>query len=304
VVSSAGGWTAPEITDDILQRYRDNYGIPSGVTVTKDMVQQHVELEWELKETLLHSVPANRSEVWADSYDTLYRSLPWLADLSSIEHRDDDVEYGHFLKLIPPGSRVIEIGSGVGLLAKYLMAQGRPCVATEISAERGIREDGTIEWHNTDGIHLDDFEPAGSYDTVLSSQVIEHFHPTDVKRHFRGALALLRPGGSYVFETPHVFMGPADLSRVFSMEQASFMHLKEYTHRELGMIAREVGFRKISAVYIPPGAVRRRLPLLLRSRLLYFYLSALERIFSRIRAPRLVLRVLLFHGNVFLVATK
>jgi hypothetical protein len=82
------------------------------------------------------------------------------------------------------------------------------------------------------------------------------------------------------------------------------MHLKEYTHDELGMVAQRVGFRNVAAIYIPPMPIRKRFPVVLRSRLLYFYLSMLERLFGHRRPPRILLRALLFHGNVFLVATK
>jgi 2-polyprenyl-3-methyl-5-hydroxy-6-metoxy-1,4-benzoquinol methylase len=302
--SSTDDWLIPQVTAEVVRRYRKNYSIPADITVTRRMVEQHTKLEYQLKDILLNSTPEVRRETWAKSYDQLYRELPWLAAASPIDSNSVDLQFGHFLKLVPPGSQVIEIGSGIGLLANYLTERGRPCVATEITNHRGIRDDGKVAWHSTDGIHLDAYEPKASYEVVLSTQVIEHFHPEDVARHFEGAYALLKPGGRYILETPHAFFGPADLSRVFSLDQPRFMHLKEYTHRELGTIARQGGFRKISAVYIPPTAVRARIPVVLRSRLLYVYLRALERLLERTRPPRIVLRALLFHGNVFLVATK
>ena len=302
--SSTDDWLIPQITDEVVRRYRRNYSIPAEVTVTSRMVEQHARLEYQLKDVLLNSTPEARSETWARCYDQLYRELPWLAAASPVDTNSADIQLGHFLRLVPPGSQVIEIGSGVGLLANYLTDKGRPCVATEITDHRGHRDDGKVAWHSTDGIHLDAYEPESSYDVVLSTQVIEHFHPEDVDRHFEGAYALLKPGAKYILETPHAFFGPADLSRVFCLDRPRFMHLREYTHRELGTVARQAGFRQISAVYIPPTAVRARIPVVLRSRLLYIYLSPLERLFGRVRPPRIVLRALLFHGNVFLVATK
>jgi SAM-dependent methyltransferase len=300
----ADRWPFPEVTDGIVRRYRENYLIASDVPVTKDMVRQHMELEYRLTQTLLNSRPEERTKVWAASYGQLYSDLPWLAESSSVEKRNVQSQYRYVLKLIPPGSRVIEIGSGVGLLANYLTENGRPCVATEITSERGLRESEGVSWHTTDGIHLADFEPPGTYDAAVSMQVIEHFHPDDVEEHFRGALALLRPGGQYVFTTPHAFLGPADLSRVFSLDRPRFMHLKEYTHRELGATARRAGFRSIAAVYIPPSVIRRRILLIVRSRLLYLYLSAMERMLGNIRLQPPLLRGLLFRGDVFLVVTK
>lgn len=295
----------PRITEEVVQRYRENYSIPADVIVTAEMVEQHTKLEYELKETLLASTPKSRSETWAQAYDRLYRELPWLAAASPVDSSSSvDVHFGHFLKLIAPGARVIEIGSGVGTLATYLTANDRPCVATEITDHRGQRSDGRVSWHSTDGIHLREYEPDTIYDVVVSTQVIEHFHPEDVQRHFQGAYDILRPGGQYILETPHALFGPADLSRVFSLDRPHFMHLKEYSHRELGTAARQAGFREVAAIYIPPMPVRKRIPLVLRSRLLYVYLSALERFFGRKRPPRILLRLLLFHGNVFLVATR
>jgi 2-polyprenyl-3-methyl-5-hydroxy-6-metoxy-1,4-benzoquinol methylase len=300
--SSDGAFQYPVITDETVARYRQNYCLPASTIVTKEMVQQHVELEHHLTQRLIRSRPDNRAAVWVESYDRLYRDLPWLAQISSIGNSSTDLEFGHFLKLVPPGSSVIEIGSGAGSLARYLTQNGRPCVATEITELRGGTRDGdSVEWHTTDGVHLDEYEKGRKYDVVLSTQVIEHLHPDDVQRHFEGALALTKPGGCYVFNTPHVFFGPADLSRVFSYDRAQFMHLKEYTHRELGTLARNAGFGRLEAVYVPPVPIRAKFSFMLRGGWLFNYLALMERFVGQAKVPRPVLRALLFHCDVFLV---
>ena len=260
---------------------------------------------YALTEQLLSSRPDNRTAIWVESYDRLYHDLPWLTGAPPASATNTDLEFSHFLKLIPVGANVIEIGSGAGSLSRYLTEHGRPCVATDITEERGgTRTNDSVEWHATDGVHLDDYEDRRQYDVVLSTQVIEHLHPDDVERHFRGAFGLLKPGGSYVFNTPHLFMGPADLSRVFAYDRARFMHLKEYTHAELGALARRAGFGRLRAVYVPPAPVRAKLPLILRGRWLYTYLTAMERLIGGRSVPKPILRALLFHCDVFLVAIK
>jgi len=94
------------------------------------------------------------------------------------------------------------------------------------------------------------------------------------------------------------------LSRVFAYDRARFMHLKEYTHAELGRLARQAGFGSLCAVYVPPVPIRAKLPFMVRGRWLYRYLTLLERLIGGRRVPKPVLRLLLFHCDVFLVAVK
>lgn len=302
VVATQGrDWQIPAITDDIVDRYKSNYSL--AIPVTRQMVREHAELELDLTQKLLNSDTAERSKIWSDSYSTLYRELPWLASTSSSEHDSED-GYRYILKLIPIGANVIEIGSGSGALAEYLTQNGRPCIATEVTSERGHRVDGVLVWHQTDGVNLDQFESPASYDAIVSMQVVEHFHPDDLDRHFKSAHALLKPGGQYFVTTPHAFLGPADLSRVFSLDRPRFMHLKEYTYRELRAVARNAGFQHVAAVYVPPRRVRRIFPFTFRSRLLLRYLSAMDAILGHVRVPRLVLYGLLYTGDVSLIVRK
>ena len=64
-----------------------------------------------------------------------------------------------------------------------------------------------MTWGETDGVHLDMFKLPESYDAVISNQVIEHLHRDDLAIHFRAAWRVLRPGGRYVFATPHCTQG-------------------------------------------------------------------------------------------------
>jgi len=67
----------------------------------------------------------------------------------------------------------------------------------------------------------------------------------------------LKPGGAYVFQTPHLLSGPTDLSRIFGLKQPVCMHLKEYDYTTLERLLLASGFTTIEAIYVPPRRVRR-----------------------------------------------
>ncbi|NJO88112.1 MAG: class I SAM-dependent methyltransferase [Chloroflexia bacterium] len=97
-----------------------------------------------------------------------------------------------------------------------------------------------------DGYQLN--HPLNSVDLIYSNQLIEHFHPDETKDHFRLVFSLLKPSGAYVFKTPHRFSGPWDVSRYFSNTPKGF-HLKEWTYTELIQLAKNTGFKRVTAYF-------------------------------------------------------
>jgi SAM-dependent methyltransferase len=288
--------------DELVARYRATYGIPAGVTVTEAMIRRHWDLERRLTRELLLSTPADRWAVFERCYTTLYRELPWLneapADGDGAGAAYDD--WPHYLG--PPPMDVYEVGSGSGALAGFLATRGYRCRASEITRERGRWDErsGNPSWGQTDGIHLDRFEPAASYDAVISNQVVEHLHPDDLLEHLRAARTLLRSGGRYVLCTPHAHLGPADVSAVFRARRPQGMHLKEYTYAELCRALRAAGFSTLSA---PVGRARRP------SRRHLAYLRAVEALLGLVPSQlvrrtvgRRILRPPLFARDVTLIA--
>lgn len=248
---------------ELVRRYKDNYGIPEDAPVTEEMILRHWTLERDLTRQLLESAPDERWEVFERCYTTLYAELEWLNRICGAAWEESgDVGIDDWARLVgPPPKRIYEVGSGKGRLIAALAERGYRCKATEITRERGRKwavEHPRLVWGTSDGIHLDRFEEPGSYDAVISDQVVEHLHPDDVVEHFRGVLAILAPGGRYVFATPHAYPGPFDVSRVFGSERAMGMHLREYTHRELVAMLRTAGFGRIEAPFRLPRSVRAR----------------------------------------------
>jgi SAM-dependent methyltransferase len=290
---------------EIVSRYRKAVGFSDAIGAQH--VEQHRKLEAELTKQLLHSTPENRWQVFDDCYTTLFRNLPWLNTAGVEQHWAKDRNWPRLLK---HRSTILEVGSGKGDLIRRLARLGNTCVATEITVERGnrhIEDIEGLEWRSTDGVNLGKFERADTYDCVISSQVIEHFHPDDVKTHFENVLTILKPGGEYIFDTPHVGTGPHDLSKVFGLDRPSFMHLREYDFRDLRKIARAAGFRRIKAIIY-----HRRLNIgPIKSQLLFGYYTLVDSVLSAIklthrkeRAVRRILRLALVPGNIWLAVQK
>jgi SAM-dependent methyltransferase len=257
---------------EILGRYRRNYNLGDEIDI--EHVRRHTALEGELTDRLLKSSADERWDVFSDAYSTLYTELPWLAGTGSFTGGNA------WLRLMKPGSKIFEVGSGTGALLDFLAGHGFDCYATEITKERGekfVKEGERITWRSTDGVHLDQFEEPASFDYVISDQVTEHIHPQDILTHFRTARRLLRPGGAYIMRTPHKSTGPHDLSRVFNLDESVFMHLHEFTFTEIDSIARECGYSRARAVLTVPW-LSRRINMYFSSRLYMRYMMLLEKV--------------------------
>jgi 2-polyprenyl-3-methyl-5-hydroxy-6-metoxy-1,4-benzoquinol methylase len=289
----------------LVRRYAEHYRLEH---VTAEQVLYHWNSERQLRRELLASVPENRWQVFDEGYSRHYRELTWLRSA------DDSCTYQEWLDLVGESpKRIFEIGSGKGALIKALAAAGHDCTATEITRERGERwaEDENIRWHTTDGVHLDQYEPASSYDIVISNQVIEHMHPDDLQAHFRGVHAILRPGGTYLLATPHRYVGPCDVSAVFGTPDCEGQHLKEYTYREIAETAKTAGFREIAASLRFPHSVRNASNLF-KGRLspaYQKYLESVEGVIGNLppsltRSVSRLARLIYFRPTIYMAAHK
>lgn len=294
------------IDETVVERYRQNYKL--GPDIGEEHVKHHVELEGRLTQDLLASKPDERWQVFEKAYSMLYTELPWLNKAD-----DDDAtvgrvkDFSNWTKLVKEPAFIFEIGSGKAELLKFFAARGNKCVATEVTRERGARHSGSsdnIEWHSTDGVNLDQFEPKGAYDVVISTQVIEHLHPDDLVTHFSAARAIAKPEGIYIFDTPHRGTGPHDLSAPLGYQRPKFMHLKEYDYAELRAIVKRAGYRRV-------GAVFRRRSITFSSGLLLSWYCAIDNLFTalnlkpeterRIRLSRLF-QIVGPQANIWMIA--
>ncbi len=302
---------------ELIARYKSNYMIRPEAEITEDMILTHWQLEKELTQKLLASNPEQRWEIFEQSYSQLYRDLNWLNDLTKQTRSDPTWQFAIWTAAIGlPPQTIYEIGSGKGDLIAYLSKQGFDCKGTEITRERGekhVVNQPNLSWGNSDGIHLQQFEPAAHYNVVISCQVIEHLHPEDLQAHLRGCAAILEPKGRYIFSTPHRFTGPHDISAVFKYDLAQGMHLKEYRYSELVAALKQVGYRQICCP-LPPvvqrltqfglqpqrwGEAYLQLMLGLEALLALIPVLSLRR-----TVAKALRRLLVFRDNIFLVAQK
>lgn len=317
--SSAHALDAPVPTipdqnaQDLVARYKRKFHIAADYPLSEEMVRQHWDLERQLARELLESTRENRWDVFERAYTALYKGCPWLNEAEEdATTRDDDLDFKHFMTLLGGPQDVYEVGSGKARLLRYLAKHGYRCVATEVTRERGehwIESDSNITWRCCDGVNLAQFEPRDRYDSVISTHVIEHFHPDDVPVHLENVHAILKPGGKYVLSMPHKFAGPMDLSEVFGLDEPICMHLREYTWGETADLLRRAGFDRLEAVYVAPMAVRRRMHIHGASRAYLAYLRGAEAFLGRLpltlkRKLGRVGQLYFFRPEVFMVAHK
>ena len=304
---------------ELVERYKKFYCIPPEAEITEEMVLSHWELEKRLTGEILESSRENRWEVTDRCYTELYSRLDWLNKYSNTtDCLPEEKKFHRWSSLLGKAPlSVYEIGSGKGELISFLAKSGHRCKGTEITRERGKKytlDGSNLSWGTSDGVHLEGFEEANSFDVVISSHVVEHLHPDDLGEHLANVRGILKEGGLYYLIMPHGYVGPGDISAVFKRERTMGMHLKEYTFREIREALKRAGFRKVMAVWsMVPQRIYRIFNLPIKPRRSRFYLSYLcflEGILGRIpfQSVRRVISWLsmgiFFEPLIFLVAEK
>lgn len=142
------------------------------------------------------------------------------------------------LRCIGAGARVLEIGTGDGCTAYLLAKQGNRVLSVDVS--QLALERARARWGGAPGLSLA-YEfgdarrldlPAGSFDYIVSENLVEHISFDDMREHLREVYRLLAPGGAYLLYTP---------SRLWSGRASAGFHLHVYTLRELCDLMRAHG---------------------------------------------------------------
>jgi SAM-dependent methyltransferase len=190
-----------------------------------------VEQEWRSR------LLADPSETaFREAYDALHAAMRDSSERARLYETALTCLDRAFLRRLPPARRVLDIGAGNGRFARAA-AGAHWVVALEISAEAiavlqdGIGESGRPTICQASGLRLP--FAAATFDTIVSQDLIEHLHPSQLTPHLAEVHRVLAPGGRYFLHTPSSLHGSTSLG----------LHLREYRLRELRRTAQACGFR-------------------------------------------------------------
>ncbi len=235
-------------------------------TRSKARIRAHYDVEKELADRLRNSSREERKTLYPTLYDDLFRRVPDHPRLTTQE-TEEDVKRAVATRMrileefLTPETTFLEIAPGDCNLSLAVCKKVKTVIAADISPQATHMSDqpANFTFLQYDGYDLpiDD----ASIDVLFSYQFLEHLHPDDVDLHMAEAFRVLKPDGAYVFDTPHRFSGPHDVSRHFGTVARGF-HLKEWTYFEMIALLKRHGFSDLTVFHLGkprPGAAIRLL---------------------------------------------
>ncbi|HLH28607.1 MAG TPA: class I SAM-dependent methyltransferase, partial [Acidimicrobiales bacterium] len=151
-------------------------------------------------------------------------------NLSDPDLRPDDA-HGVGVLAVPPGSRVLDVGCGPGLVARLLA--GRDCVVTglerdPVAARDAARWCARVIGEDVEAIDFDATFAGERFDAVLALDVLEHL--TDPGATVRRLAGLLDPGGRLVVSIPNVTHAAVRLHLLAGRFETADSGLLDRTH--------------------------------------------------------------------------
>jgi len=228
---------------------------------TEEQIREHYELEKQLAARLKNSTHEERLHLYSELYNELYTKLPHHPRNTRRYSAEDarrraETQLEILKPVLKQDAVCMEIGAGDCSLACAAAPFVKKIYALEVSeaASKGYDMPDNVELVIFDGCNIP--LPSDSVDIAYSMSVIEHLHPEDTMLQLESIARTLKPGGCYVLDTPHRYIGPRDISKYFDKVATGF-HLKEYTYRELIGILRKAGFSRVEALMKLKGGYRR-----------------------------------------------
>lgn len=232
-------------------------GLPRDRTL--EQIQHHYRTEKAIADRLRQSSQEERTHIMATMYAELFQQVQDHPRLRKRQRVQTVATFNKGMRpllqrFLRPTDRVAEFGPGDCRFTCEIAREVAFAYGIDISDQRNPVDTfpSNFQLIVYDGYRLDDIVE-GSLDLVYSDQIIEHFHPDEVAGHFRLVWRLLKPGGRYVFRTPHALTGPHDVSQYFALEPEGF-HLKEWSYVELRALLAQQGFRNFLPFWNARGA--------------------------------------------------
>jgi len=221
---------------------------------SKERLEYHYNIEKDLASRLKNSSRDERSILYNELYDELFRKVsdhPQLVRKNDPGSRSMMVSYQmtQLKKFLKKDLIFMEIGPGDCSLSIGVAKYVKKVFAIDVSSEitKLIAAPKNLELIISDGSSIN--IPPLSVDLAYSNQLMEHLHPDDAKMQLANIYKSLKSGGHYICNTPNRLSGPHDISKYFS-DIAEGFHLKEYTYFEMNEMLKSSGFKKIKATIL------------------------------------------------------
>ncbi|MGV3658748.1 MAG: class I SAM-dependent methyltransferase [Prosthecobacter sp.] len=216
-----------------------------------ERLRHHYEVEKELATRLRASSREERSALFKELYQELFDRVPDHPRLTRRESPEEsrgkvDGQMRLLQSFLKPGDTLAEFAPGDCRLGYKAASSIGKVIGVDISDQRSA-EDRANAPANYELVVYDGYElslPPAIADVAFSYQFLEHLHPDDITPHFEMVRRILKPGGWYVFDTPHQYSGPHDISAVFGTELVGF-HFREWTLWDMRRHLRQCGFAAI-----------------------------------------------------------
>jgi len=236
---------------------------------TYEQLLNHYEVEKRIADRLRQTTSIEeRKPIFKTMYDELFSKVPDHPRLTRRASAEatlaaNRTKYKLVERFIDPSTVFAEFAPGDCRFSFEVCEHVARVYGIDISDQVGDAENNPENFSLViyDGFSLD--LTGETMDVVFSDQLLEHFHPDDTRPHLQSVYRILKTGGVYIFQTPHLFVGPGDISKYFCDEPEGF-HLKEWTYSEILDLLSDVGYSSCRGYRKVKGT-------LIRLPLQYFY---------------------------------